>query len=102
MRWTALDIFAFAVAATAFGALGGIFVALPLGIAGNLLPDAIKPPLVAITMVAFGYGLIAHELRWRRRKLRRENHQCVHCGYDLTANTTGICPECGRPIGPGS
>jgi hypothetical protein len=23
---------------------------------------------------------------------------CRHCGYDLTANVTGICPECGSPI----
>lgn len=23
---------------------------------------------------------------------------CVGCGYDLTGNVSGICPECGRPI----
>lgn len=23
---------------------------------------------------------------------------CKGCGYDLTGNTSGICPECGRPI----
>jgi RNA polymerase-binding transcription factor DksA len=23
---------------------------------------------------------------------------CLHCRYDLTGNTSGICPECGRPI----
>ena len=23
---------------------------------------------------------------------------CRHCGYDLTANLSGICPECGKPI----
>ena len=22
---------------------------------------------------------------------------CQHCGYDLTGNTSGICPECGTP-----
>lgn len=21
--------------------------------------------------------------------------KCVHCGYDLTGNTSGVCPECG-------
>lgn len=26
---------------------------------------------------------------------RRENGQCLHCGYDLTGNITGTCPECG-------
>ncbi len=25
---------------------------------------------------------------------------CANCGYDLTANTTGICPECGAAITP--
>jgi hypothetical protein len=25
---------------------------------------------------------------------------CAHCGYDLTGNTSGICPECGTAIAP--
>ncbi len=32
--------------------------------------------------------------RWRRRHLGL----CLKCGYDLTGNTTGICPECGVPV----
>ena len=23
---------------------------------------------------------------------------CYKCGYDLTGNVSGVCPECGRPI----
>lgn len=23
---------------------------------------------------------------------------CQHCGYDLTGNTSGVCPECGEQI----
>ena len=23
---------------------------------------------------------------------------CLDCGYDLTANTSGTCPECGNPV----
>ncbi len=30
---------------------------------------------------------------WRRRR-RLRDHRCVECGYDLTANVSGICPEC--------
>ena len=30
---------------------------------------------------------------WRRRAGR-----CLHCGYDLTGNVSGICPECGTPV----
>lgn len=25
--------------------------------------------------------------------------RCVSCGYDLTGNVSGICPECGTPVG---
>jgi rubrerythrin len=24
---------------------------------------------------------------------------CRGCGYDLTGNTSGVCPECGRAVG---
>jgi hypothetical protein len=24
--------------------------------------------------------------------------QCTLCGYDLTGNTSGVCPECGTPV----
>ncbi len=29
---------------------------------------------------------------------RRECGLCVACGYDLTGNTSGVCPECGTEI----
>ena len=32
-----------------------------------------------------------------RDKLQPEN-ACRHCGYNLTGNTSGICPECGTQI----
>jgi hypothetical protein len=32
---------------------------------------------------------------WLRRHRRNRHQQCVSCGYDLTANTSGACPECG-------
>ena len=32
-------------------------------------------------------------LRRRRRRLG----QCLHCGYSLRGNVSGICPECGLP-----
>jgi hypothetical protein len=33
---------------------------------------------------------------WRRDRRRRPGH-CQRCSYDLTGNTSGICPECGAP-----
>jgi hypothetical protein len=29
---------------------------------------------------------------------KRVGGLCLQCGYDLTGNTSGICPECGTPI----
>jgi len=30
--------------------------------------------------------------------LRRKKGHCIKCGYNLTGNVTGICPECGEKI----
>jgi hypothetical protein len=30
-----------------------------------------------------------------RRRRRRRKGLCVACGYDLTGNVSGVCPECG-------
>jgi hypothetical protein len=34
----------------------------------------------------------------RRRRRRYTNRPCLACGYDLTGNVSGVCPECGDPI----
>lgn len=34
---------------------------------------------------------------WRKR-LRRPAHACSQCGYDLTGNVSGACPECGQKL----
>lgn len=36
-------------------------------------------------------------IRWYRDRKPPCGH-CQHCGYDLTGNVTGICPECGNAI----
>lgn len=33
-------------------------------------------------------------LFWRDRRI--SPHCCQGCGYDLTGNTSGVCPECGK------
>ena len=38
-------------------------------------------------------------LQWRRTYLdRRLPGHCPTCHYDLTGNTTGVCPECGGKV----
>jgi len=34
---------------------------------------------------------------WRRHARRPPPDHCSRCGYNLTGNTSGICPECGVP-----
>ena len=79
-----------------------LFVFGFVGIAGSLpLPDWIY----ALSGVfAFGVGAA---LFWsmRRQALRRQlrvsikelTSCCVACGYDLTGNQSGKCPECEQP-----
>ena len=49
--------------------------------------------LSAYPVAAFVRGPLR---QWHRRR-RREKGLCVECGYDLTANVSGVCPECGQP-----
>jgi len=39
------------------------------------------------------WGVVAY----RRRRRRRAAGHCRACGYDLTGNQSGACPECGTP-----
>lgn len=33
-----------------------------------------------------------------RRSWRRRRNLCPSCGYDLTGNISGVCPECSEPL----
>jgi hypothetical protein len=47
--------------------------------------------LITIRLFRFiGEGLV----HWRHERAKR--NPCVHCGYSLTGNVSGRCPECGR------
>jgi hypothetical protein len=60
-------------------ACGFTYVAVPLW--GPLLASSVRPAL------------------WLRRRLRtRRPGTCLACGYDLTGNVSGVCPECGRAL----
>ncbi len=43
-------------------------------------------------MVLFRGPLLRHR--------RRRRGACIKCGYDLTGNATGVCPECGTKVEP--
>lgn len=44
----------------------------------------ISPPLLVLTRRLTAYY--------------RRHRQCMKCSYDLSGNTSGICPECGEPV----
>ena len=35
-------------------------------------------------------------LLWRRDRRRIPPGHCLNCGYNLTGNVSGVCPECGE------
>jgi hypothetical protein len=45
--------------------------------------------LIAYPFIAF--------VRARYRRHRHKAGHCPACEYDLTGNTSGVCPECGTP-----
>lgn len=69
------------------------------GVPGALLRAL--APLVGLLGAAFVV------LRLRKRAIQKYiwshvDFLCSGCGYDLTGNASGVCPECGREIGPES
>lgn len=45
--------------------------------------------------------LVTAALWWRERRPFPPG-RCASCGYDLTGNVSGRCPECGEPVRDGS
>ena len=56
-------------------------------------------PLWAPCLLFAAYPMIALiRSPARRRQRRRGRGLCIECGYDLTGNMSGVCPECGTKI----
>jgi hypothetical protein len=49
----------------------------------------VKTAAIAVPIIIFANNQV--------RRLQSESVSCRHCGYNLTGNTTGRCPECGNP-----
>ena len=59
---------------------------------------------VYVVIVAAALGIFAHYVTKRLKprllsELRRRG-LCHECGYDLSGNTSGVCPECGAAVEP--
>ena len=79
-----------------------------IGLPGVLLyglitmdPHSITPAWWLLLNAAFwaplgwGIGLLRAD---RATHQNDDGHTCAHCGYFLTGNVSGRCPECGQPI----
>ena len=55
-------------------------------------------PLWAPFLVFAAYPTIAFVRGPLRRYRLRRRGLCVKCGYDLTGNVSGVCPECAYPV----
>jgi hypothetical protein len=59
--------------------------------------DWVGPVVVAVVFPVF----VVMVVRWYRRDRRAERFyrgQCLTCGYSLTGNISGVCPECGTQV----
>ncbi len=53
-----------------------------------LFAGIVLPVLVAIKVIY---------ILWIRERLSRKGN-CPHCGYNLTGNESGVCPECATAV----
>jgi len=61
--------------------------------------------LVHSTSTAGLWGGVGWLIGWAIDGIRRRRappDACRKCGYNLTGNVSGICPECGTPISAGA
>ena len=59
---------------------------------------AVCVPLWMIFILFAGYPTVAFIQSPARQWVRRWRGLCVACGYNLTGNVSGTCPECGTKV----
>jgi len=71
-----------------------------MGMAAGMVDFVVRLVSVPAWFVVAVTGLLpAMRLaRWLRPRHPRSAASCEHCGYNLTANASGVCPECSTAI----
>jgi hypothetical protein len=54
---------------------------------------------IPVWPVAVGTAVLPAVWLTRRARGRDRPGHCVACSYDITGNTSGVCPECGAAVG---
>ncbi|HEX4793690.1 MAG TPA: hypothetical protein VH370_07865 [Humisphaera sp.] len=82
------------------GFAGGSYRNVPNGVAVAAVMFAVAPfwPIAALTGLIPLRGI----WRWGRAARRRRMKLCPNCAYNLTGNTSGVCPECGGKVEVGT
>jgi hypothetical protein len=75
--------------------IGHIYASPGAAGGGNWIPFALYPWARKVMWVVLYAVVAVIALRSRRFLLIKESGHCHECGYDLTGNTSGVCPECG-------
>lgn len=57
---------------------------------------SVSIPLWIILATLLAYQTCMYIRGPLRRHRRRKRNQCLQCGYNLTGNASGTCPECGE------
>ncbi|MDB5290605.1 MAG: hypothetical protein JWL69_1846 [Phycisphaerales bacterium] len=52
----------------------------------------------AVLFMWYVLAMPGKAIRGWRDQARLARGQCLLCGYDLTGNVSGVCPECGRSV----
>ena len=84
-------------------AAGWLFVGLAAAGTALLLAFGVLDWRVFILVYGIcllGVWTTAEYLRARQPE-RYTGRSCPHCGYSMTGNTSGVCPECGNKISTG-
>ncbi len=64
-----------------------------LGISATLIYIPLWLPFLALILLPFYVFVTTRLTLWRLA-----HHRCPTCSYNLTANQSGICPECGTAV----
>ncbi len=64
------------------------------------VPSRVRPNYGLLLPLWFPFALFAGPTVWLWCRDRRPRSGHCLCGYNLTGNTTGVCPECGRAVDP--
>ncbi|UCG16962.1 MAG: hypothetical protein JSV19_02795 [Phycisphaerales bacterium] len=59
--------------------------------------DDVRTVACIVVSVVCSYAVSRKLYRTLRRRTFDGAPRCVRCGYDLTGNVSGVCPECGEP-----